>query len=159
MKIWILHDSQYGNGKKIAETMKETFSNEADVEIGHVKEIDPEQVFKEKPDMLIVGTAIRAFTTSLASKNWIRKFKRLVRTANEKVLVGAVFVTHGLPKKWMKFQGNRFYRIFKRGNIFNKVYQEWLSGRVEEVEGPLVEGTIEKTKQTAKELLELSKKS
>jgi menaquinone-dependent protoporphyrinogen IX oxidase len=130
MKIWILHDSQLGNGKLIAETMQKALQPSAEVHLGHVKQTDPKQVAEEKPDVVIIGAAIRAFSTSSSSKSWIRQFKKEVSSLNYVVPYGAVFLTHALPKKIANMWGKRYQKII-RGPEFAKIHPEWLSGWVD----------------------------
>ncbi|MBN2155221.1 MAG: hypothetical protein JW776_04205 [Candidatus Lokiarchaeota archaeon] len=129
MKVWILHDTQLGNGKLIAETMQNALKSSADVHIGHVKQVDPKKVAEGKPDVVIIGAAIRAFSTSASSKNWIKRFKQEIRKLNFTVPYGAVFLTHALPKKIANLWGRRYHKTIK-GPDFNKIHPEWLSGQV-----------------------------
>ncbi len=154
MKVWIVHDSKYGNGKSIAEAMGEIFKERMDVGVGHVKKVSPLQVAREKPDLIIVGTAVRVFSTSIASKNWIRKLKRELRRVNYVIPLGIVFVTHYMKKENIEFMGNHFHKILERGIAISEVYPNWISGKVKEVEGPLEEGIIENFIYIAQRVLE-----
>ena len=129
MKIWILHDSQLGNGKLIAETMQKVLESSAEVHVGHVKQVDPKRVADERPDVVIIGAAIRAFSTSLSSKNWIKRFKSQINDLNYVVPYGAVFLTHALPKKIANIWGKRYHKAIQ-GSEFAKIHPEWLSGWV-----------------------------
>lgn len=53
MLVRIIHDSQYGNGKILAESMGKVFEQKADVKIAHIKEVTPKQVTEEEPTILI----------------------------------------------------------------------------------------------------------
>lgn len=129
MKVWILHDSNLGNGKLIAETMQKVLEASGEVHVGHVKQVDPRRVAGEKPDVVIVGAAIRAFSSSSASKTWIKKFKKEVNEANYTVPYGAVFLTHALPKKAANMWGKKYHRTII-GPEFTKIHPVWLSGWV-----------------------------
>ncbi len=135
MKVWILHDSKLGNGKLIAETMEKVLKSSAEVHVGHVKKVDPKQVAEAKPDVVIIGAAIRAFFSSPSSKRWIKKFKKEIANVNYKVPFGAVFLTHAMPKKGADLWGRRYQKVFM-GPEFVKVHPEWLSGRCRGQEGP-----------------------
>jgi hypothetical protein len=158
MKVWIVHDSNFGNGKSLAEAMGEVFRQQVEVGIGHVKMVSPQKVAGEKPDLVIVGTAMRAFSTSLASKMWIRRLKTQLRKENHVVPLGMVFITHAMPKKMVEFWGKRFHKILDRGIAIAEVYPDWLSGRVTDTEGPLEDGTIENFVHIAQQLLKNSVK-
>ena len=135
MKVWILHDSQLGNGKLIAETMQKVLESSAEVHIGHVKQVEPKIVAESKPDVVIVGAALRAFFSSPASKRWIRKFRKEVLDLKFKVPYGAVFLTHAMPQKGANIWGKRFHKLIV-DDIFEKYHPEWLSGRCRGQEGP-----------------------
>ena len=143
MKIWILHDSQLGNGKLIAETMQKALESSAEVHVGHVKQIDPKKVAEDQPDVVIVGAALRAFFSSPPSKRWIKKLKKELQSVNHKIPFGAVFLTHAMPKKVAKIWGKRYLKVIL-GTEFSKVHPEWLSGRCRGQEGPPpMEGVLE----------------
>ncbi len=76
MKVWIVHDSKFGNGKSLAEAMGGVFQQRVEVGIGHIKKVTPHEVATEKPDLIVIGTAVRMFSTSFASKLWIRGLKK-----------------------------------------------------------------------------------
>jgi hypothetical protein len=153
MKVWIVHDSNFGNGKSLAEAMGEVFRQQVEVGIGHVKKVSPKEVAGDKPVLIIVGTAMRAFSTSLASKIWIYRLKTQLRKVNHIVPLGVVFITHAMPKKMVEFWGKRFHKILDRGIAIAEVYPDWLSGRVIDTKGPLEEGTTENFVHIAQQLL------
>jgi menaquinone-dependent protoporphyrinogen IX oxidase len=153
MKVWIVHDSKFGNGKSLAETMGQVFQEKMDVEIAHVKSIFPHRVAEEKPELIVVGTAIRAFSSSLASKMWIRRLKKELRKVNHIIPLGVVFITHVMKKETVQFWGKRFLNILDRGIAIGEVYPEWLSGKVIAPEGPLAEGIIEEIKHHSRQIL------
>ncbi|MBN2154681.1 MAG: hypothetical protein JW776_01375 [Candidatus Lokiarchaeota archaeon] len=159
MKAWIVHDSKFGNGKSLGEAMMRVLSEKMEVEIGHVKSTSPRRVARDKPDLLIVGTAVRMFSTSFASKSWIRRLKRQLRKEHYVIPLGAVFLTHIMKKARVHFWGRRFHKILDRGIAISEVYPEWLSGRVKEAEGPLYEGTIENFTHIAHQILKNTSKS
>lgn len=65
MKIAILHDSQAGNGERLAAVMKEAFEQAgAEVTVAHVTRLEPDTVAAEQPDLLLLGAAIRKFHVS-----------------------------------------------------------------------------------------------
>ncbi|NHJ40707.1 MAG: hypothetical protein FK731_11805, partial [Asgard group archaeon] len=111
MKVWIIHDSTYGNGKRIAETIGKVFEKKLDVKIYHVKDINPKQVVDDSPDALVIGTPVKAFMTSLKCKLFIRGLKNQLKKANKNIKFGVSFVTHAMPTKNVTFQANRFNKI------------------------------------------------
>jgi flavodoxin len=158
MRIAILHDSQAGNGEKLAQTMKSAFEEQgAEVTLGHVKELAPETVVAEAPDLLVLGAAIRAFHTSPPSKKWLKGFDAALKAKGTTVPAAAAFITHGLPVKAANGWGNRFRRRLERAGGISKVYPEWLSGRVVGQQGPLEDGAEERFREHARKLFEWMK--
>ena len=68
MKILIVHNSNYGNGEKLAQTLGEALKKGNDVTVEHIKNLSPEDVAKDVPDAIIVGSYIKAFMISMKSK-------------------------------------------------------------------------------------------
>ena len=153
MKAWIVHDSKFGNGKAIADAMGQVFQQKLEVEIAHIKSASPHRVATDKPELLIVGTAIRIFSTSLASKIWIHRLKKELRNVNHVIPLGVVFVTHVMKKEMVQFLGKRFHNILERGIAIGEVYPGWISGKVIKSEGPLDEGILEEFKHLSQQIL------
>ena len=158
MKIWIVHDSQLGNGVKLANTMGKTFEKDMEVNIGHVKEIDPAKVVADSPDIVIVGAAVRAFTTSMVSRNWIRKINKELKKANKTVKLGGTFLTHAMPQSWINGRGKRLNRLLAKSSNVENTYPECFYGRVVKPEGPFEEGVLEKAEKQALEIQKMLKK-
>ena len=151
MKVCIIHDSKFGNGKLIAQAFAKSFPN-AEVTIGHNKEISPKTVAQNPPDLLIIGTAVRMFRISRGSKNWLKKLqKNMVRT-RQRIKFGAGFVTHmrELDKISTKIEG--FYHLLEATTVINQIYPKWFLGQVVDQEGPLKNGVLETVKEGALQL-------
>ena len=151
MKVWIIHNSKYGNGKKVAETIGKDFEKKMDVKISHVKDITPKQVVDDLPDVLVIGTQVMAFMTNIKCKGFIRGLKSQLKKANKTIKYGISFLTHAMPPNGVSFQGKRFNKIL--GKTVANVYPEWLSGRVASAEGPLMDGVIEEIQNKNKDIL------
>ncbi|MFW9923136.1 MAG: hypothetical protein ACFFDW_07630 [Candidatus Thorarchaeota archaeon] len=156
MKIWIIHDSVYGNGEKLAKTLGAAFEKKAEVNIAHNKKVTPEKVASDSPDVLIIGTAARKFKISGGSKKWLRKLNAILRKEKKTIKYGASFLTHVLPDNVAKFWGTRFHKLYQKLPV-TKVYPEWISGRVEKPEGPFAAGEQEKFEKIGKELADWAK--
>ena len=154
MLVRIIHDSQYGNGKMLAESMGKVFEQKAEVKIAHIKDVTPKQVVEEEPTVLIIGTAVRMFMVSNASKKWIKNLIKELKDAGKQIPYGAVFVTHMLNKKRIEKKGNRFYELIKSGNIVKTMHPEWLEAQVEGIEGPLKPGSIERFTAESEKILQ-----
>ncbi|MHA2099291.1 MAG: hypothetical protein ACW99A_11425 [Candidatus Kariarchaeaceae archaeon] len=152
MKVCIIHDSKFGNGKKIAETFAKAFPN-ADVMIGHNKEISPKIIALNPPDLLIVGTAVRMFRISRGSKNWLKSLQKNMVKTRQRIKFGAGFVTHmrELDKISSRIEG--FYRLLADTTVINQVYPKWFLGQVVDQEGPLKIGVLDNIKTGSAELI------
>ena len=53
MKVQIMTDTKFGNGKLLAETLKEEFSPEMNVNIADVKEVSPEKIAEDVPRLAV----------------------------------------------------------------------------------------------------------
>ncbi|MBN1329177.1 MAG: hypothetical protein JXA54_06865 [Candidatus Heimdallarchaeota archaeon] len=158
MKIWILHNSTFGNGKKVAETLGDTLSENNDVKIEHISKISPQDIVKDSPDAIVIGTFIKVFMLNGASKRWVRNLKSSLKRSNKTIKFGITFVTHVLPKNKANFWGKRFNSNLQKGGVITNVYPEWLSGQVAGTEGPLMEGILEEITSHGKNLIEWMKK-
>lgn len=155
MKILIVHDSAYGNGERLAKILKEEFEKEGHTAtVGHFRNVDPESAANEPPEMLVLGAAIRKFTSSPSAKKWLRRFAKSLRQNGAKPAFAALFMTHGLPLNWADKWGKRLLKRLDRSGAAERVYKDWLSGRVTSQEGPLEDDAVPAFREHAKELLE-----
>jgi flavodoxin len=153
MKVSIVHDSQRGNGRKVAEKMGEVLESlGATVLIGHQSETTPESVAEQSPDLLIVGAAIRRFMTGPASKRWAGRLAAALKANGRQIACGAFFITHLMTRKAAEPRAAKFGAKFSAFGIVGQLSPEWFSGQVKEMSGPLVDGTLENADRFAREL-------
>lgn len=150
MNVVIVHDSISGNGKHLADILNGEFQAAGDsVLVGHVNEVEAASVAAAKPDLVVVGAAIRAFHTSPNSKRWLAGLGRALSSADTHIGHAAAFVTHALPVKAAEGWGRRFLRKLGRVKNIGEVYPEWFSGKVAGQNGPLEAGVEERFAQIA----------
>ena len=153
MNVHIVHDSQKGNGKQIAERLAAEFASRGDqVVVGHRTELTPERVAANPPDLLVVGTAVRKFMTSPPTKKWISRLAAGLERQNGRIPRTAVFFTHMMPDAMLEGRVQRLQRLLSKAGGIGEVYAEWLSGRVKAVPGPLVDGALEQAAAFAAKL-------
>jgi menaquinone-dependent protoporphyrinogen IX oxidase len=158
MKVCIVHDSQKGNGQQLAEKLASEFETRGvRTVVGHRKEIAPEQVAEDAPDLLIVGAAVRKFMTSPPVKKWISQLVKELKSRNTGISRAAVFLTHAMPDKAVEGRVKRLQRSLSQADPIRDVYGEWLSGQVKAIPGPFVEGTLEKAAAFAARLYDWAK--
>lgn len=154
MKVIIIHDSHYGNGAKLAESMRASFEHSgATVSVHHVKEADAAKIVADRPQLCVVGAAIRAFQLSPTIKRLFAELRKATGKSG-RIPHGVVFLTHALPDRLTKGWARRLRRAIEGSRAFEYVYPDWLSARVVGQEGPLEDGAIERFAGHARELLE-----
>ena len=155
MNVYIVHDSQKGNGKEMAEKLASEFvSRGAQAVVGHRTEVTQEHIALNPPDLLIVGAAVRAFVTSPQIKQWITRLVAELRRHNAKISHAAVFLTHVMPDAMVEGRVERLKRSLSRNAVIGEVYSDWLSGQVKNIPGPFVDGALEKAAAFAANLFE-----
>jgi menaquinone-dependent protoporphyrinogen IX oxidase len=97
MKVQIRTNSKFGNGKLLAEALKQEFSSDIDVNIADVKDISPVKIAEKLPNVIILGDAIRTFRVDPKSKKWIAKLNTILEESGIKIQIGTGFLTHALP--------------------------------------------------------------
>lgn len=154
LKVWIIHDSQYGNGKKLAETMGEVFEKEMEVKIDHNKYVTPVEVIADSPELIVIGSAVRSFTSSPASKKWIRQLHLELKKTNTSIRYGLTFLTHGMPFNMIERKGIQLNKLLARSSAINEVYTKFLSGQVIGQRGPFEDNVLQEIKKQAAEILD-----
>jgi len=71
MKALIIYDSFFGNTEKVARTIGDGLIGRMEVEVQRVSDVKPEQL--AGLDLLIVGSPTRAFRSSPAVSNFLRR--------------------------------------------------------------------------------------
>jgi flavodoxin len=153
MKVQIMTDSLYGNGKILAETLKKEFPSDYEVKTADVKDVSPSIVAEDGPDVIILGGAIRAFMSDKKSKNWLKQLNGLMKKSGKTIKYGTGFLTHSMPID--KVQGYAKRYLDKIGNFseVEKTYSNLLTARVEGQKGPIYPEEMEKAKDYIKEFL------
>ena len=155
MNICIVHDSHAGNGLSLAERMQEVFTRAGAVtKLGHTQELRPEEAIQHDFDLIVVGAAVRKFTLSATSKAWLGGYAKLLKENNKTVAFGAIFVTHGLPRRVVDGYAKRLRKRMERSKRIVNVYPTWLSGRVTDIKGPFEDGTLERIEAEARQLVQ-----
>ncbi|TFF99896.1 MAG: hypothetical protein EU541_03760 [Promethearchaeota archaeon] len=147
MKIWILYDTQFGNGKKLAEFLGKELSDVDEIMSGDVKDINPKSVADDKPEVLILGGAIRMFQGAKKSKKWLKKLNKELKNIEYKIKYSTAFLTHGLPTDKIQGFGKRLLKKLKKATMIDNVYSELLTARVEDTEGPIMSEEMKKSKE------------
>lgn len=153
MKIWIMHDTQFGNGKALAELMANEFPSEYDISVGDVKTTSAHTVVQEAPQLLILGGAIRMFFGATRSRKWLKKLSLELRKSNGSIPFGTTFLTHGLSLSKVFKYGERMQKKLAKSPGITNIFSECFMARVADTEGPFIEGELDKGKKYVKNLL------
>jgi menaquinone-dependent protoporphyrinogen IX oxidase len=154
MKVQIMTDTWYGNGTFLAEALKKEFSNEFDVNIADVKEVSPEKIAEDAPNVIIIGGAIRMFRGAPKSKRWLSKLNKILEKSGKNVKYGTGFLTHAMPTDKIQGYARRFLNKIDNASIIESTYSQLLTARVEDSKGPISPEEIDKSRGYIKEFID-----
>lgn len=153
LKLWILYDTKFGNGKNLAELLKKEFPEVWEIKLGDLKEISPNTIVVDEPDVLILGGAIRMFQGAPASKKWLKQLNKELDLVNKNIQYGTLFLTHALSTSKIQGYSKRFWKKLKKSKRIMKSYPQMLTARVKDLEGPFVESELEKAREFIREFI------
>ena len=154
MKVQIMTDTKYGNGKLLAEALEREFSDEHTVKIADVKDVSPENILEDVPDVLILGGAVRAFRGAPKSKKWLNNLNKVLDKSGKKILYGTGFLTHALPTAKVQGYAKKILEKIENASMIEKTYSNMLTARVKGMEGPIFPEEMEKASTYIKDFIE-----
>ncbi|MHA2123362.1 MAG: hypothetical protein ACW990_19360 [Promethearchaeota archaeon] len=157
MKVQIMTDTKYGNGKLLAEALKKEFSNENDVNIDDVKDVSPERIAEDVPDVIILGGAVRMFRGAPKSKKWLTELNKILEKSGTKIQYGTGFLTHALPTDKVQGFARKYLDKIEKASMVEKTYSDLLTARVEDQKGPIFPEEMEKAIRYITEFIEWMK--
>lgn len=155
MKLVIIHDSQFGNGKLLSETLAQSIGADETI-IRHRKEMMPKDVILENPDLLIIGTAVRVFKISRPSRRWLKKLKKEMNHQENFHPHTSCFITHVLSKQRHEKKAAKFMNMIMESGC-TKLHPKWFSGKVKDQEGPFEDNVLVDVTKYGKELIKWMK--
>ncbi|MFX1567593.1 MAG: hypothetical protein ACFFCV_04405 [Promethearchaeota archaeon] len=153
MKIQIMTDTWYGNGKLLAEALKEEFSNEIKVNIADVKDVSPKKIAEDAPNVIILGGAIRMFRGAPKPKKWLKQLNKILEKSGHKIQYGTGFLTHSMPTNKVQGYAKRYRNKIENASMVEATYAEMLTARVESSKGPIYSEEMEKAREYIKEFI------
>jgi len=134
VKIWIIYHTKYGNCRKVGEELKNTLSDKFDVCIGDVKKIKLDDITKDIPNILIVGSRIIIGSPDRKIKKFIKKLGAKLETPISKA---ATYYTHVLEwdSKYAKMA-----KLLKDNKVADDIFPEILNIKVRKTKGPAESG-------------------
>jgi flavodoxin len=154
MKVQIMTDTKYGNGKLLAEALEREFSDEHTVKIADVKDVSPENILEDVPDVLILGGAVRAFRGAPKSKKWLNNLNKVLDKSGKKILYGTGFLTHALPTAKVQGYAKKILEKIENASMIEKTYSNMLTARVKGMKGPIFPEEMEKASTYIKDFIE-----
>jgi flavodoxin len=157
MKALVLYESFFGNTEKIAQAIGDSLGSSIEVDVRKVSEVPPEQL--KEINLLIVGSPTRGFMPSPG----IKKFLRSIPSDGLKNIKAAAFDTRiseddakiRILRFLMKVFGYAAEPISKK--LRNKGAEIIVAPEgfcVNDTEGPLKEGELERAAAWAKQIIE-----
>ena len=153
MKVQIMTDTWYGNGKLLAEAIKKEFSNEIDVNITDVKDVSPEKIAEDVPNVIILGGAIRMFRGAPKSKKWLKQLNKILENSGHKIQHATGFLTHSMPTNRVQGYAKRYRNKIENASMVETTYSEMLTARVEGSKGPIYTEEMEKARVYIKQFI------
>ena len=150
-KIWIIHNSKYGNSEQISKQLAEGLRDSYDVSVDSIKNISPEDIAKDEPYGLIIAVRIIAFRSDKEIREFISNLNKVITKPISKV---AYFSTHALG--WKKFFIRGMKKTLKKIGCVEEICPEYLEVKMQGEKGPAVEGAdgkIEEFISTLKEFM------
>lgn len=157
MKVQIMTDTKFGNGKLLAEALKKEFSSEDNVNIADVKEVTPKKIAEDVPDAIILGGAIRMFRSDTKSKKWLSELNKILAKSGNKIQYGSGFLTHAMPTDKVQGIAKKYLGKIADASMIEKAYSELLTTRVEGQKGPIFPEEMEKAVDYIKQFIEWMK--
>jgi len=158
MKVQIMTDTRFGNGKLLAEALKKEFSNEDKVNIADVKDVSPESVSEDIPDAIILGGAIRMFRGGPKSKKWLAELDKILKKTSKKIQYGTGFLTHAMPTDKVQGFAEKYLGVIDKASMIDKTYSELLTAQVNGQKGPIFPEEMEKATVYIKDFIDWMKK-
>lgn len=147
-------DTKFGNGKLLAEALKKEFPNEVDVNIADVKDVSPEKIAEDVPNVIILGGAIRMFRGGPKSKKWITDLNKVLKKSGKKLQCGTGFLTHAMPTDKVQGFAKKYLDKIENMSMIESTYSELLTARVKDQKGPILPEEMEKAKGYIKEFVD-----
>jgi len=135
-KIWIIHNSTYGNSEQISKQIAESLKDGYEVSVDSIKNVSPADIAKDEPYGLIIAVRIVAFRSDKEILKFIKSLDEVITKPISKI---AYFSTHALG--WKKFFIKGMKKTIEKIGCVEEVCPEYLEIKMQGAEGPAVEGS------------------
>jgi flavodoxin len=156
MKILVVYDSVYGNTEQVACAISNSLSSEGNTEKVHINELKVEQL--QSLDYLIVGSPTHAFKPTKAIRTFLKSLSkdnlRDVKVAAFDTRISKGYANSAVFNFFEKIFGYAAKpiadRLMKKGGTLIVPPEGFF---VNDTEGPLKNGEIERAKSWAKQII------
>jgi flavodoxin I len=156
MRTMIIYDSQYGNTEKIARAISSTLQQTGEVEVVRVGDVKPDLL--KGFDLLVVGSPTQQFRATESMRSFLKDIPQDVikdkRVAAFDTRLTQAFIDKHPPLPFFErifgYAAERIAKALKQKGGILVVPGEGFY--VDDTEGPLVEGEVERAEQWAKKL-------
>jgi len=124
--IWIIYHTKSGNCGNLCAEIAEKLKNEYNIRTDEVKEIKPEDISNQPPEMLIVGSRITFGNPDKTIRGFIKKLGKKLKSPIPKA---ATFYTHMSP-----WEDNiaKMGSILKENNVAKEVLLDYLEFKIQD---------------------------
>ena len=151
-KIWIIHNSKYGNSEQISKQIAEGLKDDYEVSVDSIKNISPEDIAKDEAYGLIIAVRIVAFRSDKEILKFIKNLDQVITKPISKI---AYFSTHALGWKKLFIKGMK--KTLEKIGCVEEICPEFLEVKMQKPEGPAVEGSDAKIGEYISTLKEFMK--
>ena len=151
-KIWIIHNSMYGNSERISNQLAEGLKDSYDVSVDSIKNLSPEKIAKDEPYGLIFAARILAFRVDRKIRKFLSELNNAIIKPIAKI---SYFSTHAM--NWREGFIKGLKKLLEHFGCVEEVCPEYLEIKLKGNKGPGIEGTEEKITEYISTLKEFMK--
>lgn len=140
-KIWIIYHSKTGNNKAICQQVGNDLKEKFDIKISSVKEIKPNEITSNPPDILIVGSRIVIGRPDKTIKGFVKK---IGKTLKQPITKAATIYTHVLD--WDEAFA-KMPKLLKENGVALEILDQPLEIKLEKQNGPIESGQESKIEE------------
>lgn len=129
-KIWLIYHTKTGNCGKMCEDLAAHLKEKYELKTGNVKELNPEEIIADNPDVLLIGSRITIGSPDKTIKKFVKK---LGLKLEKPIPKAATLYTHA--STWDENFG-KMAKILKEHNVAEDVLPDVLEIKLEGAKGP-----------------------
>ena len=148
--VWIIHNSKFGNSKKLSEEIALYLREKYKVKIYNIRTQNIEDTVLSNPYALIIGVRIIMFSADKKISKFLKELSSQFNKHKPKI---AIFFTHSAP--WTKRYFNSMTKDLQKISCYSNIFPKYLEISIKGQKGPIKSGQDLKIQNYIKELLKL----